>query len=570
MFKKLIDWCRFYLNNGLCIIPVNIEKQPLIKWKEFQERKSSIEEVKNWIREFKKFNIAIVCGRVSNNLVVLDIENEYFYRKFIEKLSEIDSVLAEILEKHTWIVKTGYKCPVCLGKIKYIEDEKVWQCLGVCKTKFTDSSSLQRGIHIYIRVVDPKDILRGKKIEGQVEYNGYSIKTEIIDVKGEGGYVLAPPSYHESGVHYEFTIDPTQVEITELMWNQYLDILKAVEKTVAELTGRKEIEDVKKIIEEQLKKKKGRKIEKLENWFYGQSFPIIGIENKVDEDVETAKHLCHPLCKICKELEDNVIEKIFTILKPFYIPGQRHNLLWSIESLLIKNCVNYYSIKKLVDKFIEYGRLKYGQEEENQRIYFVKWMFGLRGGEGGAMNEERKELVGKTQLIEIIANTLLNNLDLRRELIGKENISEDEVIKKAEEIVSTVLNLITFKNQLKQLDKIEIEKVSNLVSEYGVSVTPSISNIISNMYGIESTTLEIQSQNNEDYQNMDKNIENISSNGNKVETNESNLDSNLIIVSIVNSNGIYSRFDILTLPKFVAKKMKKYINLEVLENIDID
>ncbi|RLI82626.1 hypothetical protein DRP04_03595 [Archaeoglobales archaeon] len=68
-----------YLSIGFSVIPIavappsDLEKKPLIKWKEFQRRKPTKEEIQKWLDEFKLFNIAIVTGSVSN-LTVLDFD----------------------------------------------------------------------------------------------------------------------------------------------------------------------------------------------------------------------------------------------------------------------------------------------------------------------------------------------------------------------------------------------------------------------------------------------------------------------------------------------------------------
>jgi hypothetical protein len=49
-----------------------------------------------------------------------------------------------------------------------------------------------------------------------------------IDVKGDGGYVVAPPSLHESGRHYQFELEYGLGEIEiEVLPKELQDILDA-------------------------------------------------------------------------------------------------------------------------------------------------------------------------------------------------------------------------------------------------------------------------------------------------------------------------------------------------------
>jgi len=72
---------KWYLEQGFSIIPLKPEsdtKRPLIKsWKEYQERKPTSEEIAGWCKQTNRF--AIVCGEVSDNLVVIDIDNEELF-----------------------------------------------------------------------------------------------------------------------------------------------------------------------------------------------------------------------------------------------------------------------------------------------------------------------------------------------------------------------------------------------------------------------------------------------------------------------------------------------------------
>jgi len=139
--KKLVDM-------GLNVIPLNEKTKipALSSWEEYQHRMVKDEELHKWFDDGKK-NIAVICGKVSGNLVVIDFDN----LDILPFLSKDISVL----QKETITVRTG------------------------------------KGLHIYFRV-DEK-YTQTRRFE--------NLK---VDIKGEGGYVVAPPSIHPSGATYQF------------------------------------------------------------------------------------------------------------------------------------------------------------------------------------------------------------------------------------------------------------------------------------------------------------------------------------------------------------------------------
>lgn len=62
-----------YLDLGWSIIPVGSSKKPLVKWKEFQTRHASMDEVKQWLSFTDFSGFAVVTGQISS-ITVLDID----------------------------------------------------------------------------------------------------------------------------------------------------------------------------------------------------------------------------------------------------------------------------------------------------------------------------------------------------------------------------------------------------------------------------------------------------------------------------------------------------------------
>jgi len=133
-----------YVKEGLCLIPVAKDKKPIVEWKQYQTRQPTHEELTQWFNG-KQVNAAVVCGSISNNLVILDFDSEDAYHKFFD---------LEKIQKETPVIRTG------------------------------------RGFHVWFRTDTP---VRSFKVPG------------LVDVKGEGGYCLVPPSIHgETGKQYQF------------------------------------------------------------------------------------------------------------------------------------------------------------------------------------------------------------------------------------------------------------------------------------------------------------------------------------------------------------------------------
>jgi hypothetical protein len=124
---------------GLSVLAMGDDKTPSIPWKEFQTRLPAVSEIMSWPKQ----NLAIITGKVSN-LVVIDCDTEADARWFWNNKGQTNS-----------IVKT------------------------------------RRGYHFYFRCPEGEPIRNAT----HVEWDGVS----RYDVRGEGGYVLCPPSRHSEG-----------------------------------------------------------------------------------------------------------------------------------------------------------------------------------------------------------------------------------------------------------------------------------------------------------------------------------------------------------------------------------
>ena len=149
---SLFDWACFYRYRlGLSVFPLQYgSKRPAVSsWEPYQHRPPTAGELFDWFVG-REANIAVVCGRVSGNLVVMDFDDVASYEEFFKA--------REKLEESTLVCRTA------------------------------------RGVHVYLRSTEP--------------VRTFKIQELKLDIKGEGSYVVAPPSLHPSGVRYEFVNFP--------------------------------------------------------------------------------------------------------------------------------------------------------------------------------------------------------------------------------------------------------------------------------------------------------------------------------------------------------------------------
>jgi len=138
-----------YLARGWSVIPVEPHgKRPVIAWLEYQQRSADEDEARQWFKTRSNANVAIVTGKISR-LVVLDIDIVHHG----------DESLRALEREHGAMPRTV--------------------------TAVTGSG----GRHFYF--AHPGGVVRNRAglMRG-------------IDLRGDGGCVVAPPSVHRSGKRY--------------------------------------------------------------------------------------------------------------------------------------------------------------------------------------------------------------------------------------------------------------------------------------------------------------------------------------------------------------------------------
>ena len=132
----MLDAALRYLEHGWNIIPLNNEKEPrLDTWEKYQHQRVTKEEARRWWTKWPNANIAVLTGRI-NRLVVVDVDDE-----------------------------AGW------GHLKPYLGNETLKCLT------------GKGSHLYF-------LHPGGLVPNLVRF------LSGIDCRGDGGYVVAPPSYH--------------------------------------------------------------------------------------------------------------------------------------------------------------------------------------------------------------------------------------------------------------------------------------------------------------------------------------------------------------------------------------
>jgi len=149
--ESILDAALEYLERGWSIIPVRVsgedKKIPLIRWREFQERPPTEEEVRLWLSTWPEAGLALVTGHISK-VYIVDCDNQ----EAIDKAMEMG--MSTVVKSHT-----------------------------------------QRGSgggHLYF--ASPMD---GKRRQNRVGISGDNVNWPNLpglDFRGDGGYALLPPS----------------------------------------------------------------------------------------------------------------------------------------------------------------------------------------------------------------------------------------------------------------------------------------------------------------------------------------------------------------------------------------
>lgn len=158
-----LDAALGYLARGWSVIPLRStgttedRKRPAVEWKAYQAAAPTEDEVRQWWRDNPWAGVAVVTGSVSR-LVVLDLDGP--------RAKALLNARGLTLPR-TATVRTG------------------------------------KGYHVYYRYAGGDIGCRTRLLS--------DASGSAVDVRGEGGYVVAPPTQHGSGKRYTWVVPPEEL-----------------------------------------------------------------------------------------------------------------------------------------------------------------------------------------------------------------------------------------------------------------------------------------------------------------------------------------------------------------------
>lgn len=163
MTNILLDHALQYCQRGWSVIPLkhsgseDDKKRPLIAWEPYQQQRATEPQIRAWWTQHPKANIGVVMGSISG-LVALDFDGP--------------NAAALLRQRHIFLPETA-------------------------------SVQTGKGFHAFYK---HPGVTIPNKARLLNDGNG-----SALDVRGDGGYVVAPPSVHGSGRVYQWVIAPNKI-----------------------------------------------------------------------------------------------------------------------------------------------------------------------------------------------------------------------------------------------------------------------------------------------------------------------------------------------------------------------
>ena len=92
---NLLKLARDYVNSGLSVISTDNTKRSIGSWKQYQYNLPTDQQLASMFAHPKVQGLAIICGAVSNNLEVIDVDCKYGvnFDHYCDKIINADPVL---------------------------------------------------------------------------------------------------------------------------------------------------------------------------------------------------------------------------------------------------------------------------------------------------------------------------------------------------------------------------------------------------------------------------------------------------------------------------------------------
>jgi DNA polymerase elongation subunit (family B) len=360
-------------------------------WKDLQGQRQEMDDLIKRFEGKKDCNIAILTGTVLG-VFAFDIDGEEAETRVIEEVKRLGDNAISNASKNTMETKTG--------------------------SGF--------GRHIIFRC-DPTEFqVNNERIKTITLWTGNGSHSEI-KLKGDGGYIIAPPSLHASGKRYEFINEVVPVCLTKKQINKLVGAFKT----------------------------------KHENDIINSS--------KVNKSNNSNNGNGHPAREFWS-LDNTKTEHMISNFEDYYKEGHRDELVFGLSGLLFKNKVSLVSAKNLLSTLCD----RTNDEEKNSRIKVLEntYMKALNGDEiSGAShvlevltlvcNNDKSAALQILQQISDVLHTGREQNDIKALDYGNDNNSDAQ-----ESVSQTLIKLIDENALLFFKDQHDIANVRIKVSDH--------------------------------------------------------------------------------------------------------
>jgi len=228
MNKELKEKAVEYLRAELSVIPTKEDKKSAISWKPYQSEKIPEENIEALFNDKNVIGLGVITGAISGSLEVIDVDTKYCITGSLwnDLKSLIEDNLPEVYKKLVIAqTKSGgyhiyYRCSVIAGNLKLAsryttKEEKDNTYKKEIQQGATPESANQRATNDKVRV--------------------------LIETRGEGGYVIAPPSlgynFIQLDVNHIPTITPEEREILFNIAESFNELEEEVKPKISNLTA---------------------------------------------------------------------------------------------------------------------------------------------------------------------------------------------------------------------------------------------------------------------------------------------------------------------------------------------
>ena len=211
---NVAEVARIWQESGVSVIPIlaNQTKRPAIRWSPYIATAPTLDDVSQWWGNGKTWGLALICGAVSGNLEMTEVEGRAMTS---DSRTEIMNRMDELGARYIWELLSGPE-------------------------GFTETSP-SGGIHFLYRISDhevpgnTKIAQKGRDADGN--------RLCLVETRGHGGYVITAPTSgicHPSGEAWQL-LAGKYGQLPQITWEQrnlFHEALRlALDETPTPLTG---------------------------------------------------------------------------------------------------------------------------------------------------------------------------------------------------------------------------------------------------------------------------------------------------------------------------------------------